>query len=246
MNIGGIVNPKQLSTQQHLDIEDIREDMVVLKNGSVALVIGTSAVNFELLASEEQDANIYSFANLLNSINFPIQIVIRTVATDISRYTDQLAAFRKKSGNTPLGVQLDIYMDFISNLTENTNILDKSFYVVIPTKAFEAIKTSAVRQIFGQQQRIINISQIVERAKGELYSKRDHAFKQLEGMGLRSWQLTNDQLIKLYYSIYEPDKTGQSKLGISEEDITSGIVNTGNGEKELAKVKQQSSPTNIS
>jgi hypothetical protein len=219
----------QISTQEHLDIEDIREDLVVLKSGSVALVIATNALNFELLAQAEQDANIYSFANLLNSINFPIQIVIRTVSTDISKYVEQLESYKQTVVNSPLAAQVDIYKTFITNLTENTNILDKSFYLVIPTKAFDVVKTSAVRQIFGQKQKLVNIDRIVEQGKLELYPKRDHMFKQCSNMGLDAWQLKNDELIKLYYSIYEPDKTGSSKLGITSGDITSSMVSSDSG-----------------
>jgi hypothetical protein len=235
----GLFTAKQISTQEHLDIEDIKDDLVVLKTGSVALVIGTNALNFELLSNEEQDANIYSFANLLNSISFPIQIVIRTVSTDVSKYIDQLETYKQQVMNSPLADQVVIYQNFISNLTEKTNILDKSFYLVIPTKAFEAIRTSAVRQIFGQSQKLINVDQIIERAKGELIPKRDSMFKSFASMGLDSWQLKNDELIKLYYGIYEPDKTGGSKLGISSSDINSAMITSNEFQKDnSANIKQ--------
>jgi hypothetical protein len=222
----GIFTPTQVSTQEHLDIEDIRDDCVILKSGSVAVVIETSAVNFELLSSGEQDASIYTFANLLNSINFPIQIVLRTVITDISNYIEKLEGYRQTVSGTPLGSQVALYQDFISNLTENTNILDKRFYIVVPTMAFEIVKTSFIRQIFGQKKRIINVSSILKQARTELEPKRDHILKQLENMNLQARQLKTDELIKLYYGVYDPDKQGGSKLSITNEDITSGIVNS--------------------
>ena len=220
----GIFNPAQNSTQDHLDIEDIRDDLVVMKNGAVAAVLETNAMNFELLAEQEQDANIYSFANLLNSLTFSIQIVLRTVSTDISRYVDELSHQQKRTPGA-LSDQIDIYKTFVTNLTENTNILDKSFYVVVPTRSLEPIKTSGLRQLFGQRQRIVNIDKIVEGAKLELEPKRDHLIKQFNSMGLDAWQLKNDELIKLYYGIYEPDKSGQSKLSISEADIQASLIN---------------------
>lgn len=233
------LKPTQISTQDHLDVEDIREDMVVLKNGSVALVIGTNALNFELLASEEQDASIYAFANLINAISYPIQIVIRTVAMDISKYLDLMEGYRKAVSNSPLGQQVAIYQDFVKNLTENTNILDKSFFVVIPTKSFEAIKTSAIRQIFGQKQKLINVTQLIEKAKGELYPKRDAMLKQFGNLNINAWQLKNDELIKLYYSVYDPDKSGGSKLGITDADISSAFVQSDSARPDnAANVKQ--------
>lgn len=233
------LKPTQITTQDHLDVEEIRDDLVVLKNGSVALVIGTNALNFELLAMEEQDASIYAFANLINAISYPIQIVIRTVAMDISKYLDLMENYRKEVANSPLGQQVGIYQDFVRNLTENTNILDKSFYLVIPTKSFEAIKTSAVRQIFGQKQKLVNVTQLIERAKGELYPKRDAMLKQFANLNISAWQLKNDELIRLYYSIYDPDKTGSSKLGITDSDISSAVVQSDETKPDsAANVKQ--------
>lgn len=221
-----VFSPVQLSTQDHLDIEDIRDDLVILKNGSVGVVLETNAMNFELLAEQEQDANIFNFGNLLNSLTFPVQIVIRTVSTDITKYVDQLSNYQQGLTNSSLSAQVDIYKNFISNLTVKTNILDKSFYVVIPTKSFEPIKTSAFRQLFGQRQKITNLDKIIKAAIGELQPKRDHIIKQFSNMGLEAWQLKNDELIRLYYGIYDPDRPGGGKLGISSSDIDTGIVNT--------------------
>lgn len=234
----GILSPTQLSTQDHLDIEDIRDDFVILKNGSVAVVIETNSLNFELLADEEQDANIFAFANFLNSLTFPIQIVIRTVSTDISRYLDKLNSYQQGVTNQSLNSQINIYKDFISNLTKTTNILDKSFFIIIPTKLVDPIKTSALRQLFGQRQRITNVDKILKAANNELQPKRDHIIKQFSSVGLDAWQMKTDELIKLYYSIYDPDRMGGSHLNLSEKDIESGMVNqkVGNGSDTLSSV----------
>lgn len=222
----GLLDPKQVSTQDHLDIEDIREDLVVLKNGTVSLVIETTSVNFDLLANNEQDARILTFAGLLNSLNFPIQILIRTQQTDISKYINMLEDYKNKVGSDPLRQQVGIYQDFISNLISTSQILNKRFYVVVPTTTLLGARSNGLKSVFGKRERLVNVEEIVEKANVELMPKRDHILKQLGNMGLAARQLKNDELIKLYYSIYEPDKVGLEILNIREDAVEGAVVNT--------------------
>lgn len=226
----GIFDPKRISTQQHLDIEDIRDNMVVLKNGRVSTVIETTSLNFDLLDGAEKDAKIYSFASFLNSIRFPIQIVIRTQRTDIARYLKLLDNYKRQIASQPIQQQVGIYQEFIRNLTESTQILDKRFFTVIPSVQLRVIQTSWTKQLLGKESRIVNITEIVKKASEELTPKTDHIIKQYGNMGIAAKQLTNDELIKLYYSVYEPDKTGIDVLNIREQDIEQGLVELG-GEK---------------
>lgn len=220
----GILDPKKVSTQNHLDIEDIRDNMVILKNGKCAVVIETSSLNFDLLDSGEQDARIGSFAAFLNSITFPIQIVIRTQRTDIAKYLSLIEAYKAKMTSDAVVNQISIYQDFITNLTRSTQVLDKRFYAVIPTNQLPIISTSWIRQLLGQQKKIVNISELLERAKEELQPKRDHILKQFGNLGITARQLENDELIKLYYSMYEPDQTGLEILNLRDQDIERGII----------------------
>ncbi len=220
----GIFDAKKISTQEHLDIEDIRDDLVILKTGKVSLVIETTSLNFDLLDSKEQDAKIYGFASFLNSIRFPIQIVIRTQRTDIAKYIGLLEDYKRKSGSESIMQQVSIYQDFINNLTEATQILDKRFFTVIPTTITTEVDSNSLKQLFGKQKRIVNVQQIIEKAKEELYPKRDAIIKQYANMGVAARQLTTDELIKLYYSVYEPDKTGIEVLNIRENDVEAGLV----------------------
>lgn len=223
----GVFDPKQISTQEHLDIEDIRDDLVVLKNGKVSVVIETTSVNFDLLSNVEQDTKIVTFAGLLNSLNFPIQIVIRTQQTDISKYLSLIDSYKQQVGSQPLVQQIGIYQDFINNLTSSTQILNKRFYAIIPSMSTVAMPVSGWQKIMGRRETIKNVRQVVDKAKVELQPKRDHLVKQFGGMGLAARQLTNDELIKLYYSIYEPDKMGLEMLNLREDSMTGAVVNTG-------------------
>jgi hypothetical protein len=231
----GLFDSKQISTQQHLDIEDIRNDLVVLKNGTVSVVIETTSVNFDLLDSQEQSASIGTFAALLNSLNFPIQIVINTQQTDTSKYLGVLDEYKQKVSNSPLGEQVQIYQDFIRNLTTNTQILNKRFFAIIPTMTTlpTAAKSNPLKSLFGKQERIINLDELVGKAEVELSPKRDHLIKQFANMGLSARQLKNDELIKLYYSVYEPDKMGLEVMNIRGDNVTGAVV-TSNIRRDIA------------
>jgi hypothetical protein len=223
----GLFDPKKISTQDHLDIEDIRDDMVVLKNGKVAVIVETTSINFDLLDAKEQDARIYSFASFLNSIRFPIQIVIKTQRTDIAKYLKLLDSYKNRVGSESIAKQVNIYQDFINNLTENTLILDKRFFTVIPSTKITTVSSSWVKEMFGKPQRMVNIKDVVLKAKEELTPKTDHIINQYGNMGIAARQLQNDELIKLYYSVYEPDKSGFEVLNLRETDINEGLVSGG-------------------
>jgi hypothetical protein len=221
----GLLSSSTISTQEHLEIEDIRDDLVILKNGNVSLVLETTALNFELLSEKEQDGKILSFAGLMNSLNFQMQIVIRTERTDLSEYIEKLHLYRQQQISNALRRQIDIYIKFINNLTFNTEVLDKRFFVVVPEVVTEVQRTSFIKQLFGKKIKITNIKSILDRVKPKIYPKRDHLIKQFKRMNIVARQLTRDELIRIYYSMYDPDKAGLSKLELSPSDFTSSIVN---------------------
>lgn len=211
----------KMSTQEHLEIEDIRDDLVLLKDGRVSLVIETGAVNFDLLSEDEQDSRIKMFAGMLNSLNFQMQVVILTERSDLTSYVEKLSRFKEQQTSKPLVRQIEIYLQFIKNLTYNREVLDKRFFIVIPEVSAEVQRTSIVKQIFGKRIQITNRKAIFEKAKINLYPKRDHVFKQFKKMGIETWQLNNDQLVRLYYSMYDPDKIGSKNLELVTTKYTS-------------------------
>jgi hypothetical protein len=223
----GVFDSKKVSTQQHLDIEDIRDNLVVLKDGRVSAIIETTSLNFDLLDGVEQDARIGAFAAFLNSIRFPIQIVIKTQRTDIAKYLQLLNKYKQKLNSTEVINQVSIYQDFIKNLTQSTQVLDKRFYAVIPSIKLPIITTNWLKQIFGKPKKIVNISQLVQKATDELTPKVDAVIKQFGNLGIVARQLQNDELIKLYYSVYEPDRSGLDILNIREEDVEQGLIQLG-------------------
>jgi len=218
------ISPKIPSTQEHLEIEDIRDGFVILKNGVVSSLLEVNALNFDLLSAEEQDIKIMHFAALLNSLNFVFQIVVRTELTDTTEYIDKLRVYAQTQISDSLKNQIEIYINFINNLTINKDVLDKTFYIVIPESPSIVEKTSFVKQLFGKKSKITNIKSILDYVKPRLIPKGDNIMKQFKNIGLNAKRLDTDSLIRLYYSMYDPDKTGISKLKLSTTEFTSGLV----------------------
>lgn len=203
------------STQDHLEVREIVDDIVLTKSGSAALVLQTSAVNFDLLSEYEQDSKIYAFAGLLNSLNFHVQIMIRTRRIDISTYIDYLKSMGNNREISPgLKKQLDIYTRFIQNLIIQNDVLDKNFFVVIPYNpafqlpSFNIFGNKQAKEIEEKQEKMAT-EKLVEQAKMFLYPKRDHMLKQLARMGLDGHQLTNKELLAEFYTLYNPVETDE-------------------------------------
>lgn len=192
-------------TQEHLNIEKIRDNLIVLKDGTVSLVLKTTAVNFDLLSEPEQDSKIMAFGQLLNSLPHSFQIYIRTKKVNIRNYLSYIKSFQGKQLSPGLKRQISIYLNFVQNLIVRNEVLDKSFYIIIPFRAGIVAKTNPVKQMFGKTEKITNVERIVEQAKAYLYPKRDHIMKQLIRMGLNSHQLNTKELLELFFEIYNPD-----------------------------------------
>jgi len=199
------------STQEHIEVKDIRDDLIVTKSGAVSMVIQTSAINFDLLAEYEQDNKIYAFAGLLNSLNFRIQILIRTRRIDITNYVEYLRSKGTDKMSEGLKKQLDIYTEFIQKLIVQNDVLDKSFYIIIPyspgaylpnTNIFKSKKDQEEQEQTSQ----LKTEQLIEKAKIFLQPKRDHVLKQLGRMGLVGHQLTTKELLTEIYTIYNPEE----------------------------------------
>lgn len=190
--------------------------MLVLKGNRAALVIQTSAVNFDLLSEEEQENRILTFASLLNSVNYPLQVTIRTKKVDITKYIKYLKDFLNQPMSEGRRKTTEVYLNFIQNLIVKNEILDKKFYVVITYNTtplaslnpIDNIQKAIQKTMPGgksaqaiQQQEISNDA-VLEQARMNLYPKRDHIIRQLLKMGVTGIQLTTDQLKKLFYDIY--------------------------------------------
>ncbi|MDD3662134.1 MAG: hypothetical protein PHG63_03655, partial [Candidatus Dojkabacteria bacterium] len=173
-------------TQDHLDLEKIVDNLVVLKDGTVSLVLRTTTVNFDLLSEPEQDAKIRAFGQLLNSLTHSCQILIRTKKINIRGYLGYLRSFNNSTISEGLRRQIAIYTRFVQNLITRNEVLDKKFYIIVPFRSLIVTKTDPMKQMFGKEEKITNVDRVIEQAKAYLYRKRDHIMKQLLRIGLLS------------------------------------------------------------
>jgi len=226
-------NPEiKATTQEHLDIEDIRDDFVVLKNGGVTAVLSTTAVNFALLSEMEQDALISAFSMLLNSISYPIQIVIRSKRVDISKYLDKVVQVERNLNDPLLKKQAQSYRKYIQEVIKVNEVLDKRFYVVIPsseTTQFQELGTTPfdwVGRLFGMHTKRIKVdpNQAIARAKADLQPKIDHVVSAFNRLGVKARRLTTQELVELYFEIYNPDTAQTQKIKTSVDDYKTAIV----------------------
>ncbi|MCL4338385.1 hypothetical protein M1271_01715 [Patescibacteria group bacterium] len=202
--------PIRATTQEFLDIEDIKEDIIILRDGSAALVIETTAVNFGLLSEEEQDALIYAYASLINSLSFSLQVAILSKRMDISSYIETITQEEEKQNNPVVRSRLHTYKEFIMSIVKENRVLEKKFYLAIP---FSALELGVKGAVGGNKKRLpFSIDYIVSRAKTSLLPKRDHLLRQLGRIGLKGRQLPTQELVEIFYNIYNPTLTGE-KLG---------------------------------
>jgi len=182
------------TTQQHLSIKDIQDDILLLKDGGGALILQVSAVNFGLLSDREQIAIIGSFAQMLNSLSFSIQIVVISERLDISSYLNVLDKARRAQINPLLSEMIAEYKLFIQSVVKDMEVLDKNFYLVIP--------------LFSLELGLVSSKQTLEqKIKTVLLPRRDQTIRQLNRVGLTAVQLRKAELIKIFYSIYNGEIT---------------------------------------
>ncbi|OGD79524.1 hypothetical protein A2368_00100 [Candidatus Collierbacteria bacterium RIFOXYB1_FULL_49_13] len=213
------------TTQQHLDIHTVKDHLLILKDGSVALVMQINAINFGLLSEEEQDATIFAYAALLNSLSFTLQIVIRSVRKDISTYVERLDAQMETTRSQKIREQIIKYRAFIKSLVKDNKVMEKKFYAVIP---FSAVELGLTAKSFNPltpppQKPAYDDNYIIDKAKIALYPRRDHLIRQFARLGLRSRQLNTQELVSLFFQIYNPGAASDQTITLPSEYETPAV-----------------------
>lgn len=192
--------PVKSSTQKFTEIEAVKDDILMSQDYSCCVVIEAGAVNFGLLAEEEQRAMIYSYASLLNSLSFAVQIVILSKRMDISSYLDYLDQKVSSQHDKVLHERIVEYQSFIKSIVKKNTILEKNFYFVVPFSTLELGLKSGKGKM--------NKEYVFTRAKTALYPKRDHLLRLLKKTGLGGKALYEQELAELFYNLYNPSSTG--------------------------------------
>lgn len=218
------------TTQNHLDIEDIRDDLVILKNGTVCAVLSTTAVNFDLFAEVEQDALIGAFSMLLNSLTFPVQVVVRSKKLDITKYIDKVRRVEEKITDPLLKYQAESYRKFVQDFIKSNDILDKKFYVVIPSggsieKEGGPKPFDFVNKLLGMHMKRVKVNniQLLADAKTHVLPRVSHVTGEFSRLGVKSKMLTTQELVELYFDIYNPSTIHGQRIR-NVEDYKTGIV----------------------
>jgi len=228
--------PNPNTTQNTLQISEIRESMVIMRDGSFRAVVACKSINFDLMSSREREGVEYSYQNFLNSLYFPVQVFIRSQRVDIGPYIDRLATLRRNQDNMLLGVLMDDYINFIDVLSQEANIMDKSFFIIVPfypSGDLSDLRDQA-KGFFGklfakQNTDPVKIDQATyDKAKDELKNRVDAVMSGLFQLGVKSVQLNTKELGELYYNIYNPDTAVRQPLG-DFDNVTSTYVTKANG-----------------
>ncbi len=191
------------STQKFTEIVDINEDIVLLTGGNACLAIEVQATNFALLSKEEQATKIASYASVLNSLTFPIQIVIRNKRVDITAYLKLLEIEAQKTQNPKLALQINLYREFIQEVVKVNTVLDKNFYIVIPYSPLEKSASQALKK-----------SDQFATARAALHAKAETLLGQFARLALKAKVLDKQSLIHLFYEIY--NENVDASLNIEE------------------------------
>lgn len=234
------------SSQNALLISELRDNMVIMGDGSFRAVITCKSINFDLMSAREREGIEYAYQSFLNSLTFPVQILIRSQRVDIAPYLDRLDKMRRGQDNMLLGVLMDNYIDFIDQLAQEANIMDKSFFLVIPyypagdlDSAVASSKNLFSNLFKPQQQAQVKINkEAYEKGKDELQNRINTVLSGLFQMGVRSVQLNTKELGELYYNFYNPDTAVRQPLG-NFEHVTNTYIQKGQGEATRPNLNQE-------
>ncbi len=203
------------STQKYLDITEIKNDCIVLKDGSLRAILLASSINFALKSEDEQKAVIQSYARFLNTLGFPLQIVIHSRPFNIDPYVNELNVLRQNQTNELLRNQTTDYRDFIKELIDLGEIMSRRFYIVVRYNPLGDKKKGFLSKISD----ILSAAIVVKIKREKFDACREMLFKRvdnitsgLSSMGIKTSPLDTQSLIELFYNIYNPAEAKNQKL----------------------------------
>ncbi|HSX07937.1 MAG TPA: hypothetical protein VLG11_03495 [Candidatus Saccharimonadales bacterium] len=236
------------STQNSLQIAEIRDGIVIMNDGSFRSVIMAKSINFDLMSSQEQEAVEYSYQGFLNSLYFPVQIFVRSQKVDLQPYLEKLDKIRSEHDNMLLALLMEDYIQYMTQLSQQTNIMDKKFYVVIPyfphvdvQKALTQSKNffTGVLALFDKKEQHVVINEAeLEKAKTELRNRVQAVLGGLLQSGVQALPLDTQELIELYYDTYNPDTATRQELK-NFGNLTADIVTKGQGSAAQAHLQKE-------
>jgi len=213
------------TTQKFTEIVDFIEDIVVMEGGNCCMIIEITASNFALLSRREQDTRIFSYAAMLNSLSFPIQIIIRNKRMDITIYLKELEEIIKSTKGQQLATYITYYRDFVQEMVTVNVVLNKAFYIVIPYSPLEAGTTATVQNAAQKKTAASPAEEYATNAKKILQPKADSVLGQLQKFATTARVLEREDLIKLFFNIY--NQSSNLEAGQLGEAIEAAVITGG-------------------
>src|SRR5882762_2888135 len=236
------------STQNTLQIAEIRDGIVIMNDGSYRSVVMVKSINFDLMSPQEQESVEYAYQGFLNSLYFPVQIFIRSQRIDLQPYIEKLDKIRTEHDNMLLALLMEDYINYIDQLSQQTNIMDKKFYVVVPyfpsvdvQKALTQSKNffTGLAGIFSKKEQHVVINEAdLETGKTELRNRIQAVMSGLMQCGVQGLPLDTQELIELYYDSYNPDTATRQPLK-NFNDLTADVVTKGQGSAPQAHLQRE-------
>lgn len=211
------MNKEAQPTQQFVDIEEIKNGVIVLKNGGLRKILMVNGLNFDLKSEDEQGIIIRAYQDFLNSLDFSLQIIIHSRKSNIEKYLEDLSLKKESEQNNLLKDQLSEYIEFIRSFVQNNEIMAKTFLISVPYEA-PAISGSGgiLGGLFGKKKSPQDQSHSLEERTTQLDQRVDQVMSGLSGSGLRAVVLNNEELIELFYNLYNPKAVEKKDLNIAK------------------------------
>lgn len=203
------------STQEFLEIMEIKDDVTIMKDGGLRAVILVSSINFALKGEDEQNAIIQAYVSFLNSLEYPLQIVIQSRRLDIDNYLEKLKTREKEQTNELLRMQTADYRQYVSELLELGEIMSKKFYIVVPYNPFSDKKKgffNRLLELFSAPKTIRLKTERFLHHRNELLKRVEFLISSLNSISLSAIMLDTQGLIELYYNTFNPETAKQQKL----------------------------------
>ncbi len=197
------------STRQLVQVADIQDNVVILENRSIRMVMEVTSINFELRSEEEQTAIIQNFQNFLNSVDFPLQIVISSRTYNVAEYLATVQTATAALTNELLKIQAEEYSKFIKELAELSHIMSKRFYIVVPfyTVGLESGKgfLDSFKGLFSSGKKVTVTPEQLETYKNQLLQRAELVFDGLVSLGVKARILEGQELMDIFYRLYNPE-----------------------------------------
>jgi hypothetical protein len=199
------------ATQEFVSIRDIRDGIVILKSGQICKVLLASSVNFALKSQDEQRAILFQFQNFLNTLDFSLQIYVQSRRLNIEPYLAMLAERQGNQDNDLMRVQLREYIEFIRSFTIEVDVMSKNFFVIVPYTPNKINISGGFKSMLTQGRAGVQSDVTLEEQRLQLEQRQAVVEQGLNRMGVRTIALATDELVELFYHIYNPgDITGSA------------------------------------